>query len=93
MAKNPLHTRVSEETRKGLIMVVRENQNQNVSSVVRNTGVMSVKQQSLKLKGKNSLSIKIYALTVDGVDTGETSAAAVGALSVGPRLQASYQPM
>ena len=85
-----MHTWVSEETRKGLIMVVRENQNQNVSSVVRNTGVMSVKQQSLKLKGKNSLSIKIYALTVDGVDTGGTSAAAVGALSVGPSIIPAY---
>ena len=71
-------------------MVVRVNQNHNVSSVVRNTGVMSVKQQSLKLKGKNSLLIKIYALTVDGVDTGGTSAAAVGALSVGQSIIPAY---
>ena len=70
MAKSPLPTWVNEETRKDLIMVVRVNQNQNVSSVVRNTGAMSVKQRSLKCKGKNSLSIKTYASTVDGVDMG-----------------------
>ena len=47
-------------------------------------------QQSLKLKGKNSLSKKIYALTVDGVGTEEASAAAVGASSVGPSIIPAY---